>query len=212
MLYRAPVRPWRCRGIECSRRPSNSAPSGGSRSARIAADLTDVSQGRPVGTAACHATGETANELQRHASWPANCFCLVDMMYRPLETQDRPVLWKTFAAAWLALCASAALAATRPSVDEQALRRTLAPDLEDVGSAMFKYLNLRQSSQTDGRWLVCGQFNARNGMGTYPGFVRFFVVADVPEAGAALSRFSQPVMGDGAERRCAAEGLNKRQR
>jgi hypothetical protein len=133
------------------------------------------------------------------------------MMDRPLGTQDKPVLRKTFTAASLALFASAALAATRPTVDEQALRRTLAPDLEDAGSAMFKYLNLRQSSQPDGRWLVCGQFNARNGMGTYPGFVRFFVIADVPNAGAALSSFSQPVLGEGAERRCAAEGLNKRQ-
>lgn len=84
------------------------------------------------------------------------------------------------AAAVTALCIATAALATK-SEDATLVKdakNALAQSLRDPESARFRNLFIAVGSgRAEGRRLVCGEFNAKNGMGGYGGFQRFYSIA-----------------------------------
>lgn len=107
--------------------------------------------------------------------------------------------------AWVvALTAACASAANLPpKLNERELRKEFT-DLKDQDSAKFRNVKFAPSD-SEGAWVMCGEYNAKNSFGGYAGFSRFMGMAFVD--GKKTTYFLMTAKDDMAAAMCEKHGL-----
>lgn len=108
--------------------------------------------------------------------------------------------------AWLVLtlAALAAHAAPQPpKVNEKELRKEFT-ELKDQDSAKFRNIKFAKGD-SDGSWVMCGEYNAKNSYGGYAGFSRFMGMAFIE--GKKTTYLVMTVKDDLANVMCEKYGL-----